>query len=165
MALVDKQHKVLGEVVQQSMGRGAHRAALNDPGVVLNAGAVAQLLHHLYVVHGALLDALGLDELALLLKVGHPLLQLLIDLLDSSVHLLLGSDIVGGGPDGDMAEFADGGAGDHVDFRDAVDFIPKKLHPDGGVLPVGGPHLHRVPPHPEHVALKGNVVALVADGD
>ena len=165
VALVDKQHEILGEVVQQGVGRGTYRTPLDDPGVVLNAGAVAQFLHHLHVVHGTLLDALGLDELALLLKVGHPLLQLLVDLLDSGVHLLLGGNVVGGGPDGDMAELADGGAGDHVNFRDTVNFIPKKLHPDGGILPVGGPHLHRVPPHPKHVALKGDVVALIADGD
>ena len=68
-----------------------------------------------------------------------------------------------GRPDGDVVQPADGGAGDHVDLAEAVDLIPEELHPDGGVLPVGGPHLHRVPPDPEHVALKGDVVALIAD--
>ena len=146
------------------MRRRAHRPPLDHPGVVLNAGAVAQLLHHLDVVHGALLDALGLDELALPLKEGHPLLQLPIDLLDSGVHLLLGGDIVGGRPDGDVVQPPDGGAGDHVDLTDAVDLVPEKLDAQGGVLPVGGPDLHCVPTDPEHIALKGNVVALIADG-
>ena len=56
--------------------------------------AVAQLLHHLNVVHGALLDALGLDELVFALEEGHPLLHLLVNVLDGGVHLLLGGDVI-----------------------------------------------------------------------
>ena len=164
MALIDEENEVLGEVIQQGVWGRAHRPPLDHPGVVLDAGAVAQLLHHLDVVHGALLDPLGLDELAFPLEKGHALLQLPIDLLDGGVHLLLGGDIVGGRPDGDIVQPPDGGGGDHVDLTDAVDLVPKKLHPNGGVLPVGRPDLHGVPPDPEHIALKGDVVALIADG-
>ena len=52
---------------------------------------------------------------------------------------------MGGGPDGDVVQPPDGGAGDHIDFRQPVDLVPKELHPDGGVLPVGGPDLHGIP--------------------
>ena len=164
VALVDEQHKVLGEVVQQSVGRRTHRPALDHPGVVLDARAVAQLLHHLHVVHGALLDALGLHQLVLAVEVGHPLLQLLVDLLDGGVHLLLGGDVVGGRPDGNVVQPPDGRAGDHVDLAEPVNLVAEELHPDGGVLPIGRPHLHRVPPDPESVALKGHIVAPVPDG-
>ena len=54
--------------------------------------------------------------------------------------------------------------GDRARKTTLVEYAPKKLHPEGVVPPIGGPDLHRVPPHPEHVALKGDVVALVADG-
>ena len=165
VGLVNEKHKISGEIIQQSVGGRAHRAALDDPGVILDPGAVAQLLHHLHVVHGALLDALGLDELVVGLEKSHPLLQLPVDLLNGGVHFFLGRDVVRGGPDGDVLQTADGRAGDHVDLADAVDLVPEELHPDGGVLPVGGKDLHRVPPDPEHVALKGDVVAFVADGD
>ena len=164
MALVNEEHKIFGEIVQQGVGRGAHRAALNNPGVVLNSRAVPNLLHHLNVVHGALLDALGLDELALRLKLGHSLLQFLIDLLDGGIHLLLGGDVVGGGPHGDVVQPPNHRPGQGVDFTDAVDLIPEELHPQSSVLPVGGPDLHRVPPDPEHVSLEGDVVALVSNG-
>ena len=163
VTLVDEEHEVLGEVVQQGVGGRSGGPALDNPGVVLNARAVPQLLHHLDVVHGALLDALGLHQLVLAVEVGHPLLQLLIDLLDGGVHLLLGSDIVVGRPDGDGGQAADRGTGDHVDLADPVDLVPEELHPHGGVLPVGGPDLHRVPPYSEGVALKGHVVAAVPD--
>lgn len=72
MALVHEQHKILREEVQQCHGRAAHRTLRDDPGIVLNAGAVAQRAHHLHVVAGTLVDALGLDELAVVLE---PLLR------------------------------------------------------------------------------------------
>jgi hypothetical protein len=56
-------------------------------------------------------------------------------------------------------------AGERVYLADAVDLIAEKLHPDGAVLPVRGPQLHRVAADAEHVALKGDVVALIADLD
>ena len=70
-----------------------------------------------------------------------------------------------GRPDGNIDQPPGNGAGNRVDFTEPVDLVAEKLHPDGGVLPVGRPQLHRIPPDPEHVALKGNIVALIADFD
>mgnify|MGYP000767185584 CR=1 FL=1 len=56
-----------------------------------------------------------------------------------------------GGEDGQVLQPPDRGAGDHIDLADAVDLVPEKLHPDGRVLPVGWPNLHRVSPDPEHI--------------
>ena len=120
-----------------------------------------ELLEHLDVVHGALLDALGLHQHVVGLKEGHPLLQLLINFLDGTRHFLLGGDIVAGRVDGDVLQAAYGAAGDHVDFAQAVNLVPEELHPDGGVPPVGREDLNGVPPDPEHVALESDVVALV----
>ena len=52
-------------------------------------------------------------------------------------------------------------AGDGVELGDAVDLVAEELHADGAILVIGGVQLHCVAPHPEHVALKGHVVALV----
>ena len=54
-------------------------------------------------------------------------------------------------------------AGQGVKFADAVNLVPKELHPDRPVPVIGGVNLHRIPPDPEAVALKGHVVALIAD--
>ena len=163
MALIHKEDKVVGEIVHQGQRRGAHRPAGDHPAVVLDAGAVAQFPHHLHIVGGALADALGLDQFALLRKPGLPLIQFLLDLPDGPVHLLLAGDIVAGGPDGNGVQPAGHGAGDRVDFTEPVDLVSEELHPDGAVLPVGGPEFHRVAPDPEHVPLKRDVVAFVAD--
>ena len=162
MALVHEEQEVLGEEVQQGHGGGAHRAAGDDPGVVLDAGAVAQLRQHLHVVLRPLADALGLHQLALVLKDLHLVLQFPLDLHDGLFHLVPGGDIVAGGVDGDVVQPALRDAGDGVELADAVDLIPEELHPDGLVLVVGGPDLHGVAPDPEEVPGKGHVVALVA---
>ena len=108
MALVHKQDEILREIVQQSMGWRPGGAPLNDPGVVLDTGAVAQFLDHLDVIHGALLDALGLDQLVLIRKIRHPGFHFLVNFLNGGVHLVLGRHIMGGRPDGNVVQAADG---------------------------------------------------------
>ena len=163
VALIHKEDKVLGEVIHKGQGRGAHWPVGDNPGVVLDAGAVSQLPHHLHVIGGPLADALGLHQLAVLNKPGLPLIQLLLDLHQSPVHLVLGGDVVAGGVDHHMADDLGGQAGDGVDVADAVDLVAEELHPDGGILPVGGVDLHGIPPDPKHIPGEGDVVALIAD--
>ena len=163
MALVHKQQKILREIVQQGGGRGAGLPAGDDPGIVFDAGAIAQLPHHLQVIPGALVNALGLDELAMILKPLFPLRQLLFDLRCRPLHLVLGGDVVAGGVDGHMLEHSLGLTGDGVDLGNAVDLVAEELHPDGVAVGVHRIDLHRVPPDPEHVPVKGDVVAFIAD--
>ena len=56
-----------------------------------------------------------------------------------------------------------GNAGNRVDLADPVDFIPKKLHPDGTSRPIGRINLQSVPPETELVPGEIQVVSLVAD--
>ena len=163
MALVHEEQKILGKIVQQRHGRAARRPVGNDPGVVLDPGAVAQLLHHLDIVVRALLDPLGLDELVVCFKIFYPVVALCPDPADGGGHFLLGGHIVAGGIDGGVVQVADRRTGDYVDLADPVDLVAEKLHPDGLVVCVGRENLHRVAPDAEHVAFKGQVVSLVAD--
>ena len=162
VALVHKQHEIVGEEVQQGHGGGPGRTVGDDAGVVLDAGAVAQLRHHLHVVLRPLADALGLHQLVVVGKGLDLLLHLLPNFGDGLVHLVLGGDVVAGGIDGNMVQHSVHGAGQGVELGDAVDLIPKEFHPDGLVLIVGGVYLHGIAPDPEHVPFEGDIVALVA---
>jgi hypothetical protein len=66
-------------------------------GVVLDAVAEADLLHHLEVVLGAHAQALGLEQLALRLEPGQPLLQLGLDAGDGGGASARAGHVVGGG--------------------------------------------------------------------
>ena len=162
MALIHEQQKVLGEKVQQRHGGRPGGPVGDDAGIILDAGAIAQLRHHLHVVFRPLADPLGLHQLAVVCKGLHLLLHLLADLSQRLVHFFLGGDIVTGRIDRDVVQHPLHRSGDGLELADAVDLVAEKLHPDGLVLIVGGIDLHRIPPDPEHVPLKGDIVALIA---
>ena len=65
VGLVDDGEVVVGEEVQQRVGRLARAAAVDGRRVVLDAVAEAHLLQHLQVVLGAHAQPLGLQQLAL----------------------------------------------------------------------------------------------------
>ena len=65
--------------------------------------------------------------------------------------------------DGHVVQDAHRRTSDHIDLADAIYLVPPELHPDGVLLGVDRVDLHRVPPHPEHIPVEGDVVALVAD--
>ena len=68
MALVHHQQPIGREVVQQGPGASAGWTPGQGPAVILNAGAEADLAHHLQVIAGALFQALRFQQFALGLK-------------------------------------------------------------------------------------------------
>ena len=76
MALVHHQEEILREKIDQAEGTLAGLPPGEVAGVVLDAAAESHLLQHLEVVVGPHPDALGLEELLVLLKERHALLEL-----------------------------------------------------------------------------------------
>ena len=64
VALVDEDQRIVGQVFEQGGRRLAGLAAGEVARIVLDAGAGAGGHHHLDVEHGALLEALGLEQAA-----------------------------------------------------------------------------------------------------
>ena len=64
------------------IGRGARLPAQQDSRIVFNAGTKTNLAQHLHIVSRALLNALGLQQLPVFLKILHPLGQLPLDFPD-----------------------------------------------------------------------------------
>ena len=97
----------------------------------------------------------------MVLKIAHLLFQLFADVTDGALHLVLGGDIVAGRVDRHMLQGAYRPGGDRMKLGDAVDLVTEKLHANGAVFIIRRIQLHRVPADTEHIAAKGNVVALV----
>ena len=123
--------------------------------------AEAQLLHHLQVEAGALVQALGLQELFVLPEPAHPLVQLGLDGGHGPAPRQVGGDVVGGGVDRDLFELAQGLAPQRVDLPDGLHRVAPEIDADGPVLFVGREDLHPVAPHPKGAPVKIDVVALV----
>ena len=162
--LVDDQEEVLGEVVQQGVGRGARPTAVDVSAVVLDAGARPDLAHHLDVVRRAHPQPLGLEQLALALELLQPLLELGLDRADRPLHALGACDVVGRREDVHLLFLVHDLTGQRVQGVDPLDLVPEELDPDRELF-VDRDDLDRVAAHPERAAGEGEVVAGVLHAD
>ena len=152
--LVHHHEEIRREVVDQAGGPLARPAPAQVAGVVLDAGAGADLQQHLDVEIGAGLQPLRLQQLAGRLQLAQPLRQLGADLPHRALDLGPLGDEVLGRVDGALVELRDGVAGERVDLADPLDLVAPELHPDR-LLGVGREDLDRIAPHPEGALLEG----------
>ncbi len=164
VGLVDHAEVVLREEVEQRERRLARGPAVEVAAVVLDPGADAGLGQHLEVVLGADAQALGFEELALLLELLQPLPQLDLDGADGALDDLVAGHVVGGGVDGHVLHLLAHLPGQHVEGDDALDGVAEHLHPQRGLL-VGGVDLDRVAPGAEGAPDEVDVVAGVLEVD
>ena len=133
MGLVDEEDEVVGEVVDQRVGRASRGTAIEDARVVLDAGAEAELTHHLHVVAGALLEPVRLELLAVLLEVRDLVAHLALDLVDRALHRLLLDDVVARRPDRDVVDHVEDLPRQRVEVLDRLDLVAEELDPIGGL--------------------------------
>ncbi len=165
MGLVDEADEVLREVVEQAVRPVAGVAAVEDPRIVLDPGAEAQLAEHLHVVLGALAKPVGLEQLALCLELGAARVQLATDLRHGVLDVALPHVVVRRRPDPDVLEvILDHLAGQRVEVLQVLDLVAEQHDPVGG-LGVGREDLERLAAHPECPARERGVVARVLDRD
>ena len=155
---------VLGEVVEQAVGRRPVGAAVHVHRVVLDAGARADLPHHLDVVRRAHPQPLRLEQLALALERRELVLELELDAPDRPLHPLRAGDVVGGREDVELLVLGDDLAGDRVQRHQPLDLVAEELDADR-VLLVDREDLEGVAADPERAAGEGHVVAGVLDLD
>ena len=148
------------EKIEQRAGPRAGRAAAEVARVIFDAGAEAHFLHHFQVVFGAHLDALGFEQLAVLLEPGDALAQFLADGQNGAFHLVAGRDELFGRENGDGVERFDLVSRQRLEAGEALDFVAEKLDAQP-VLAPGGTQFHRVAAHAELAAREFDVVAVV----
>ena len=161
MRLVDDEQEILGEIVDERGGGLARNAPGEMSRVVLDPLAEPHLLHHLEVVHGALFEALLLEEPARLVVKIETFAQLGADRLDGGAHLLLGRHVVRPGVDGVAVDLAFDLAAQGVDLFHRFDLVAEEFDANGGLVLVDREHLDDVATHAERAAVKVDVVALV----
>ena len=134
------------------------------PGIVLDTGAVAHLLHHLQIIIRALLDALCLKQLALCLKCLDLFFQLGPDILHRDLHVFIFRHIMRSRKNHDMRALTIYLTGDNIKFGHAVHLIAEQLNAYGPIIVARREHLDHIAAHPETATLKRNVIAFIADG-
>ena len=130
--------------------------------VILDAVAIADGADHLDVEHGALPDALGLDEFSLLLELRLPPGQLLVDGAEGAFPLLGSHDVMRFRIDGQARErFAADFAGERIDGAQRVDLVAQHFDAEGALF-VRRLNFDHVAAHAEGAAAKV-FAALVLD--
>ena len=162
--LVDDEQPVRREVVEQRPRPAARLATRQVARVVLDAGAVAELAHHLEVERRALAEPGALEGSTLGLETGDPLLHLGLDVDDRFLELVLRRDVVGRRVDVDLLALGQQLAGQRVELGDPLDLVAEELDPDERLLR-GGLELQRVAADAEAGPGERGVVALVLEVD
>ena len=165
MRLVDHDEEVLGEVIEEGVRCRARRAVREVTRVILDAGAVAHLLHHFEVIVRALLQPLRLKEFALALQYGETLRKLRANVRHGDLHILIVRDVVGRREYHGVKPLAVDLARRHVELDDALHLVAEHLDAHAAVVVPRREYLDHVAAHAEASALKRDIVALVTDGD
>ncbi len=160
MTLVDDHHEIIGEVVEQAIGRFASSAAGQMAGVVFDAVAIAKLAQHLHVIAGALLNSLRFEQLSFGIELRQLLLQFGLDVFYGLFQSRRRSDEVFGRIDDGAVEAIDNPAGERLKERNLFDLIAKPFHANP-FLAVGREDLQRVSAHAEIPTGEVHVVAIV----
>ncbi len=164
MRLVEEHHEVVGEVVQQGVGRLPGRATVEVPRVVLDAVAAADLADHLEIVVGAHLQPLRFQQLALGLEGGQAIGELGLDGGQRPFERLLRRHVVGRREDQRRGHRSADLTGQGIHADDALHLVTEELDAQRPLV-VSGEDLKRVPADPEGPAHQREVVAAVLQRD
>ncbi len=165
MAFVDEDQRVVGHVFKHGGGRLAGLAAGEIARIVLDPHARTGRLEHFKVELGALLQALGLQQLAVGLHPFKALGELFLDADNGLVQRRARGDIVRVRVDADLLKLADRLAGEGVEFLDGLDLVAEKADAPGAGVIVGGEDLQHVAAQTKRAALEGGVVSCVLQRD
>ena len=127
VGLVDEADEVLREVVDQAVRALAGLAAIEDPRVVLDPRAEADLAQHLHVVLGALAQAVGLEQLALDSSSAQRSSSSAPISAAARSFWPSGDVVVGRGPDRDVFEVGrDQLAGERIELGQRLDLVAEQ---------------------------------------
>ena len=117
MRLIDHDEEIFREVVQERKWRLAGLPVRHVAGIILDTGAVSDLLHHFQIIIRPLLQTLRLQELILIPELPQPPIQLLLDRRDGTAELIRTGDIVRCREDTDVISLSDRLPCQDVEFR------------------------------------------------
>ena len=160
MRLVDKQEKIIGEIIQQSRGRFTLFSKVQMARVVFNAVDVACLKHHFNIKICPLFQPLGFEKFLLAFKKFQPFPQLLSDVFDGDLDFVSGGDEVFGREQAVRFVGFFVSAGERVKFGNLFQIISEKIQAQNPIL-VRRHNFDDVSPHPESAAAQFHVISEV----
>ena len=143
VALVYESQEPFGEIVYQAEWPHSGRPAVKIAGIVLDSGAVADLLDHLQIVLHAPLQTLGFQMLAYLFEIVALLHHIVLYLPHRTLDALARCDEIVGREDRNLGVDVERGARGGVHRLERFDLVAEEDDAEGE-LAVGGEDVHRV---------------------
>jgi hypothetical protein len=165
MAFVEKHQRVLRQVIHHRRGRLARRGARQMARVVLDAFAVADLVHHFQIEARALFEPLRLHQLARLDELIEALTQLGLDRLHGGQHAIARRHVVARRVDDEARHLLPDAAGQRVEQRQALDHVVEELDADRELAVLGRKDVDHVAAHAKTAAREVRLVARVLHAD
>ena len=160
MAFIHDQQPIIGEIINQTFGGRARLSARQMSGVVLNPIAVPDLVEHLQVVLGALLQPLRFQQFAFAVQKLKPLSEFRPDRLNRIVQAVFRRHKVLRRVDVHLLKALQNLPGGGVHIADRLHLITKQLNSHQAVV-VGRADLEHIPLHPKTAPGNFGVVSAV----
>ena len=164
VALVDENHVIVGQVLDERWRRLARGPPGEVAGVVLDTVAIPQGAHHLEVVHRPLMNALRLQQSALFLQRPQMFFQLHLDRLDRRDAALVRGHVVRPRVNRHALVHLDKIAEERIDLGEPNDLVVFQHDADGRVS-IRREELDLIAMHPKGAALEHALLAPVVDLD
>ena len=165
MAFVDYRKEILGEVVHQGKRRFPRLPSRKVPGIVFDAAAVPQLLHHLQVVIGPLFQPLGFQEMTAIFQLPEPFIQLFPDSSQGPFHFILCRDIMTGRINRHVFSFGNDFSGQHIHFGQSVNFITEHFNTDDRIIERRRKDFDGITMNAECPPFQAHIIARILDID
>ena len=162
MRFVDEQEEIFRKEIHQCARPRTLGTARNVAGVILDARAETQFLQLLQVELAPHLDALSLEQFALLLELGDAQAQLLANGEHGRIDFLLRRGELLAREDVDGLQRLEGVARQRIEPREALQFLAEELDAQS-VFGVGRVQFHHIATHAELAPGEVEVVARILE--
>ena len=161
VGFVYKHQIILGKIIEQCKRRLTGLPSVKVSRIILDALTVANLAHHIYIVHGSLLKPLCLNQLVVFPKLIDFPFKVGLNLVDCFIHILLIGRIMGCGKQHHMRQFAFNVSVYGADLANALYLVPKEYYSKGFFLSVDREYLNDITSNSEYTTRKLNLISLV----
>ena len=130
-------------------------------GIILDTRAITHFLYHFQIIVGALFNALGFNELVMLLEKLDLLLHLCPDGAHGNLQIFLWGYIMRCGENHGMNALAKNFSRQHIKFHNAINLVTKHLNAHPAVIVSSRKNLHHITTNPKMATLQHHIIAVI----
>ena len=161
VGLVHNHQKIIPEEINQGIRCLARLQSRQMAGIIFNSGTETGLFEHLHIKIRPLCNTLRLQQLIILLKPGHPLVQFLLNCGNCPFNLFLRHHIMRSRKNSCKVKLRLNLTGKNIHLHNPVNLVPEKLNPKRILKRRHRNNLQYITPHTEASPLKIHLISYI----